>query len=169
MRGKGTKQNDKSNMTAEQFRQRETGNAPKGEPMTRDLSGVEYLRQLRGVKTFEEMPLYVQRVYLDVARCFPGVQVWAVGSRVRGEWLDVFAFREIGFSIADSWREYARVLKVRKAAGMKDKKQSDFDFLILDSTAQPVCELPENTERVRVRVPGNEMVAIPIFKQNNTI
>ena len=137
-------------MTAEQFRQREIENAPKGGPVTRDLSGVEILRELRGVKAFEEMPLYVQRIYLDVARCFPGVQVWAVGSRVRGDYV------EPGDGV--------EVRAARVAAGMKDKQESDFDFLILDSTAQPVCELPENTERVRVRVPENEMVAIPIFQ-----
>lgn len=136
-------------MTAEQFKKREIENASKGEPVSRDLSGVEYLRQLRGVKTFEEMPLYVRRVYLDVARCFPGVQVWAVGSRVRGDYVEPGDGLEIRAA--------------RKAAGMKEKQESDFDFLTLDSTAQPVCELPENTERVRVRVPENEMVAIPIF------
>ena len=141
-------------MTAEQFKKREIENAPKGEPVSRDLSGVEYLRQLRGVKTFEEMPLYVRRVYLDVARCFPGVQVWAVGSRVRGDYV------EPGDGV--------EVRAARVAAGMKDKRESDFDFLILDSTAQPVCELPENTERVRVRVPENEMVAIPIWTKNET-
>lgn len=137
-------------MTAEQFRQREIENAPKGEPMTRDLSGVEILRELRGVKTFDEMPLYVRRAYVQVARCFPGVQVWAVGSRVRGDYVEP--------------GDGAAIRAARKAAGMKDKKESDFDFLILDSTAQPVCELPENAERVRVRVPENEMVAIPIFQ-----
>ena len=142
-------------MTAEQFRQREIENAPKGGPVTRDLSGVEILRELRGVKAFEEMPLYVQRIYLDVARCFPGVQVWAVGSRVRGDYV------EPGDGV--------EVRAARVAAGMKDKQESDFDFLILDSTAQPVCELPENTERVRVRVPKNEMVAIPIFQQSRNI
>ena len=141
-------------MTAEQFKKREIENAPKGEPGSRDLSGVEYLRQLRGVKTFEEMPLYVRRVYLDVARCFPGVQVWAVGSRVRGDYVEP--------------GDCVEVRDARKAAGMKEKQESDFDFLTLDSTAQPVCELPENTERVRVRVPENEMVAIPIWTKNET-
>lgn len=141
-------------MTAEQFKKREIENAPKGEPVSRDLSGVEYLRQLRGVKTFNEMPLYVRRVYLGVARCFPGVQVWAVGSRVRGDYVEPGD----GVEVRDA----------RVAAGMKDKRESDFDFLVLDSTAQPVCELPENTERVRVRVPENEMVAIPIWTKNET-
>lgn len=141
-------------MTAEQFKKREIENASKGEPVSRDLSGVEYLRQLRGVKTFEEMPLYVRRVYLGVAKCFPSVQVWATGSRVRGDYVEPGD----GVEVRDA----------RVAAGMKDKQESDFDFLVLDSTAQPVCELPENTERVRVRVPENEMVAIPIWTKNET-
>ncbi len=138
-------------MTSEQFRQREIENAPKGEPMSRDLSGVEILRELRGVKTFEEMPESTKAVYLKVAQCFPGVQVWAVGSRVRGDYVEPGD----GGLLRDA----------RKVAGMKDKQESDFDFLILDSTAQPVCELPENTDRVRVRVLKNEMVAIPIWEK----
>lgn len=121
-----------------------------GEPITRDLSGVEHLRELRGVKAFDEMPLYVRRVYLDVARCFPGVEVWAVGSRVRGDYV------EPGDGI--------KIRAARKAAGMKPKTESDFDFFVLDSAVQPVCELPPNTERVRARVPKEEMVPIPIFE-----
>lgn len=142
----------KDTMTAEQFKKREIEKAPKGEPVSRDFSGVEYLRKLRGVKTFDEMPLYVRRVYLGVAKCFLGVQVWACGSRVRGDYV------EPGDGV--------EVRAARVAAGMKDKRESDFDFLVLDSTAQPVCELPKNTELVRVKVPENEMVAIPIFEQN---
>lgn len=152
----------KDTMTAEQFKKREIEKAPKGEPVSRDLSGVEYLRKLRGVKMFNEMPESTKAVYLQVARCFPGVQVWAVGSRVRGDYVDYLEFQ--GKDNSTKWQEYFRALRARRLAGMSDKKLSDFDFLVLNSTAQPVCELPENTERVLVRVQGNEMVAIPIFQ-----
>jgi len=153
-------------MTAEQFKKREIENAPKGEPVARDTTGVEHLRQLRGVKTFEEMPESTKAVYLQVAKCFPGVQVWATGSRVKGDYVDYLEFQ--GKDNSTKWQEYFRALRARRLAGMSDKKLSDFDFLTLDSTAQPVCELPENTERVRVRVPENEMVAIPIWTKNET-
>ena len=137
-------------MTAEQFKKREIENAPKGEPGSRDLSGVEYLRQLRGVKTFEEMTESTKAVYLEVARCFPGIQVWACGSRVRGDYHEK--------------DDYFFVKIARQMAGMKPKAESDYDFLILDSTAQPVCELPPNTEQVRARVLKEEMIAIPVYK-----
>ena len=58
-----------------------------GTPIKRDLSGVDHLRQLRGVKTFADFPRSTQDIYLQVARCFPGWQVWAVGSRVRGDYV----------------------------------------------------------------------------------
>jgi len=119
-----------------------------GTPVKRDLSGVEILREVRGVKSFEEMPLYARRVYLAVAKHFPGVQVWAVGSRVRGDYV------EPGDS--DLIRE------ARAAAGMKPKTESDFDFLVSPDAVQ-VGELPPNTERVRCRIPMNERIEIPIF------
>lgn len=117
-----------------------------GEPIARDLSSVEQLRKVRGVKTFDDFPPATQRVYLEVAKCFPGVQVWACGSRVRGDYVET--------------GDYFFVKEARKMAGMKRKEQSDFDFW---TTGKPVRELPENTEQVRCRVPENEKVAIPIF------
>lgn len=120
-----------------------------GTPIRRDLSGVEILREIRGVRLFDQMPLYVQRVYLEVARCFPAVQVWAVGSRVRGDY------------VLESDGDWIR--EARRKAGMKDKTESDFDFLVAPDAVQ-VGELPPNTERVRCRIPMNERMPIPIFK-----
>lgn len=125
-----------------------------GTPVHRDLSGVEELRKLRGVKTFEEMPLYVQRVYLEVARCFPNIQVWACGSRVRGDYIEP--------------GDYFFVKIAREMAGMKPKKESDFDFFIYGK-AHPVCALPPNTELVKCRIPEKELIAIPIFKKTNEL
>ncbi len=129
--------------------QKSLTNTPKnhwGEPLQFDFSGVEYLRGVRGAKSFDDFPPATQRVYLRVARCFPGVQVWACGSRVRGDYVDA--------------GDCSFVNEARKMAGMKAKPESDFDFW---TTGKPVCELPENTEQVRCRVPENEKVAIPIF------
>lgn len=123
-----------------------------GPPIERDLTGVEYLRKIRGVNAFEEMPLYVQRVYKKVARRFPGVQVWVVGSRVRGDYIEP--------GDAD-W-----VKDARADAGMKPKEESDFDFLVSPDAVQ-VGELPANTERVRCRIPESEKIPIPIYYPEN--
>lgn len=133
-----------------------------GTPIKRDLSGIEHLRLIRSVKSFEQFPKGTQDVYLAVARCFPGVQVWAVGSRVRGEYICLLTLQEIGYSYAESWQEYERVTLARKAAGMKQKGISDFDFLVSPDAVQ-IGELPPNTERVRCVIPISERIEIPIF------
>lgn len=123
-----------------------------GTPITRDLSGIEMLRKLRGVKQFSQFPSRTQEIYLDVAKCFPGVQVWAVGSRVRGDYVERY--------------DYFFVSAARNEAGMKQKTESDFDFLVSPDAVQ-VGELPPNTERVRCRIPESEKIAIPIYYKIN--
>lgn len=124
-----------------------------GTPITRDLSGVEKLRKLRGVKSFEQFPKTTQDIFLAVAKCFPGIQVWACGSRVRGD------YREKN--------DYFFVNIARERAGMKMKDESDYDFLVSQDAVQ-VGELPPNTERVRCRIPENERIEIPVFQTNES-
>lgn len=119
-----------------------------GTPITRDYSGVETLRNIRGVRSFDQFPPNTQAVYLAVARCFPDVQVWACGSRVRGD----YVLPDDG-----DW-----IREQREKAGMKPKQESDFDFWI-EGTPEPVEELPPNTEQAKCRVPENEKVMIPIY------
>jgi len=119
-----------------------------GAPIKRDLSGIMELRAMRGVNAFDEMPTSTQRIYLEVAKCFPGVQVWAVGSRVRGDWTK---------ATDGKW-----IKEARADAGMKPKTESDFDFLVSPDAVQ-TGELPPNTERVRCRIPINERIEIPIY------
>lgn len=119
-----------------------------GTPIKYDLSGVERLRKLRGVKTFADFPKSTKDVYLQVAKCFPGWQAWAVGSRVRGDYVDRF--------------EGADIYAARYRAGMKSKIESDFDFLVAPDAVQ-AGELPPNTERVKCRIPDSEKIEIPIY------
>lgn len=119
-----------------------------GSVITRDFSGVKRLRELRGVKSFADFPKLTQVIYLAVARCFPGVQVWAVGSRVRGDYKD----KNDGLLIRN-----ARII-----VGMKDKAESDFDFLVAPDAVQ-VGELPPNAERVRCVILEKERIEIPIY------
>jgi len=120
-----------------------------GTPIHRDLSGVEILRNQRGVKTFTDFPQSTQDIYLRVAKCFPGWQVWAVGSRVRGDYVTVVCSADVHLA--------------REQAGMKTKLWSDFDFMVSPDAVQ-VGELPPNTERVKCRIPESEKIEIPIFQ-----
>lgn len=133
-------------MTPEQFKQKEQKNVPVSQPVELDMSGIMELRKERGVKSFNEFPEHTKRVYLQVAKCFPGVQVWACGSRVRGDF--------------KSWNNNFYEWLARSEAGMKDKRHSDFDFW---TTGTPVCELPKNTDHVRGPIPENEKIPIPIY------
>lgn len=129
-----------------------------GTPITRDFSGVKQIRKLRGVKTFDDFPESTKAVYLEIAKCFPGVQVWACGSRVRGDYVDKEPSRD------DRERHDSWVCSIiwREKAGMKLKEESDFDFLVAPNAVQ-VGELPENTERVRCRIPESELIEIPVY------
>lgn len=120
-----------------------------GTPIVRDFSGVERLRKLRGVKTWEGFTESTKAIYLAVARCFPGVQVYACGSRVRGDYRNI----DDDFTVN----------LARESAGMKLKQESDFDFFIYGQP-EPVRPLPPNTEQVKCRVPENEFIPIPIFE-----
>lgn len=138
-------------MTPNEFRERERERWPRIEALPpRDMSGVEWLRSMRGVKRFTEFPERVQRIYLEVAKCFPNAQVYACGSRVRGDYVEAGDGND--------------VRGARRRAGMKDKAQSDFDFFIPDGQIEAKGKLPPNTERVRARVPLTELVEIPIHK-----
>ena len=119
-----------------------------GDPVERDLSDIIKLRNERGVTAFFEFPLETQKIYKRVAKCFPHSQVWAVGSRVRGD----FARQD----------DSDFIKQARAKAGMKPKEFSDFDFIV-SADAEQVGELPYNTERVKCRVPENEMIPIPIY------
>ena len=46
---------------------------------------------------------------------------------------------------------------------MKDKVNSDYDFLVSPEAVQ-TGELPPDTERVKCRIPETEKIEIPIFQ-----
>lgn len=122
-----------------------------GTVIERDLSGVEELRKTRGVKTFADFPERTQEIYLQVAKCFPGWQVWACGSRVVGHYVDK--------------RDGEEIRRARIDAGIKDKIESDFDFLV-EPNANQSGKLPDGAERVRCKIPSNEKIKVPIYLGN---
>ena len=115
----------------------------------RDLTAIQELRNGRGVKAFHEMPPMHKAAYLCIASHYPGVQVYACGSRVRGDYVDL-------------WSK-PHIREARSAAGMRDKKESDFDF-VLSQNVTPIDFLPRWADRVTCQVPASEMVKIPIYR-----
>lgn len=134
-------------MTAQEFKEKEAAALPEYPVLERDLSGVELLRTIRGVRYFEEMPKATQEMYLKIAACFPENEVWACGSRVRGDYIEAS-------------ENYEFVKKARRLAFMAEKETSDFDFWTAKDAKQ-VGELPEGADRCNVRVPDDEKILIP--------
>lgn len=80
------------------------------------------LRYSRRVDSFDQFPTFTQQVYLCAADFFPGIQLFATGSRVNGYYIDLNSPPEI----AD----------MRRALGKPDKQRSDYDFTLHTHRAQ---------------------------------
>lgn len=121
-----------------------------------DTTGIDALRKVRRVAKYSDFPHYTKAVYCGVAACYPGAQVYACGSRVRGDYMDWVNMENTdGFTSKE-------VLQARADAGMMEKYDSDFDYWV-EPEYTYVSELPTNTDRCRVRVPENEKIPLPMW------
>ena len=102
----------------------------------------------RSVSEFHEMPAYTRHIYGCIADCFPGIQVYAVGSRVNGDYVD-----------ADS---PAEIRRARREAGKAEKHESDFDFWIAERVS-PVGYLPMLSDRLFYLPPGEKKILGPMW------
>ena len=102
----------------------------------------------RSVSEFHEMPAYTRHIYGCIADCFPGIQVYAVGSRVNGDYVD-----------ADS---PAEIRRARREAGKAEKHESDFDFWIAERVS-PVGYLPMLSDRLFYLPPGEKKILVPMW------
>lgn len=102
----------------------------------------------RAVSEFHEMPAYTRHIYGCIADCFPGIQVYAVGSRVNGDYVD-----------ADS---PAEIRRARREAGKAEKHESDFDFWIAERVG-PVGDLPLLSDRLFYLPPGEKKIPVPMW------
>lgn len=131
---------------------RQAGARPTGKRIYFDYSLIDALRKERGVSSFEQLPDLAKIVYSYIATMYEGEQVYACGSRVRGD------YNEGG----DEGINFARVM-----AGMKSQVTSDFDYYVRRG-AVACGSIPEKynikIDRVRAVLPINEMVKIPIYK-----
>ena len=123
---------------------------PEYKKITVDNSMLLKIREKYGVTSFDQMPAYTQAVYYSVSKCFPGFQVYACGSRVRGDYFEV------------GHPEFLTVHIARQKAMMKQTPQSDYDFWVEPAAIQ-IKDLPPNCDRARLRIPEKEKVAIPIY------
>lgn len=85
----------------------------------------------RSADTYEGLSPRAKIIYDEVARCFPGHQVYAIGSRVNGDFIDITDPPEV-----KEWR--AR-------AGKSPKDDSDFDFIV-PGVERDYRWIPENTD-----------------------
>ena len=112
-------------------------------PSPYDSTKLRELAKGRAVTDWSQFPIETRKRYEAIARCYPGVQLYATGSRVSGKY-------------ADKGDDAAR--EARALAGRK-KLISDFDF-IAPPGVKPALPLPAWADRVLM--PGGNRVAIPI-------
>ena len=121
-----------------------------------DTKEIESLRRLRRVRRFSDFPDFTKNVYQNIAGCFPGIQVYACGSRVRGDYIDWLTL--------DNTPSLSQMLveSAREKAGMKKKFDSDYDYWAAPEF-QPVSKPPINTDRCRLRIPEKEKIPLPMW------
>lgn len=124
----------------------------KFEPVVVDKTLLEMVRLERAVSVFERFKNSTADKYREIASLYPGVQVYACGSRVRGDWWD---------SNQIEWPNTDIILQARHEGGMRTDKFSDYDFWV-PADALPERPLPVWADRFRGKFNEKEMVAIPI-------
>lgn len=100
------------------------------------------------VETWNDMPAYMRVVYLELSGYFPGVQLFACGSRVNGGYVEKWSSHEFR--------------QLRASAGRTNKDSSDYDF-ICPEPCQPVKNLPGHFDRVRYLPQGEKSIPIPMW------
>lgn len=112
-----------------------------------DICDIEKIRLSRCVKTWDGFDIVQKVSYTSIAEAYPGVQVYACGSQVRGDYMEypVFEF----------------VKQAREKAGMRTDRISDYDYWV-HPHAKQCGVLPNYADRFRGKFNPDKMVAIPI-------
>lgn len=122
--------------------------APPVKKMLRPTKKIDRNIAPRKISKFDEFPAYMVPRWGEIASHFPGVQVWATGSRVAGEYIERWSNDEI-----KEWRQ--RNFK-------KPTIESDYDFYI-DGKPTPVGQLPKWADWVRGRIHESQRIKIPMW------
>lgn len=126
----------------------------KFEPAKIDTTLLQQIRLERAVSIFGHFPNSTAKRYGEIAAAYPGVQVYACGSRVRGDWWEENVQLEV--------LNIDIILQARHEGGMRTDKFSDYDFWV-PAGALPERPLPVWADRFRGKFNEKEMVAIPIY------
>lgn len=113
-----------------------------------DMAHIERIRQNARVREFSDFDYQKKERYLSIAKCYPGSQVFACGSQVRGDYFDNFNMDGI--------------IQARQKAGMQTHRVSDYDYWVHPSIKTPEG-LPNYADRYRGKFNEKEMVAIPVY------
>ena len=111
-----------------------------------DMTEIEAIRKRKAIERWDDFDAYQKRMYLSIAKCYPGSQVFACGSQVRGDHMTMVS----------------HVISARKKAGMRTDRESDFDYWIHPNIPTAAL-IPAESDRYRGKFNEKEMVAIPIY------
>lgn len=114
-----------------------------------DIKDIEAIRAKYGVRCYSDFDVADKVYWKHIADLYPGVQVYACGSRVRGDHIE-------------PGPNYFRIKYARRRAGMANKVISDYDYWIPQNVKTAESNAL-NIDRVRVRIPENEKIPIPMW------
>lgn len=105
------------------------------------------LIEKRKVRRWEDFDERTKGVFRHIGSLFPTAPVYACGSRVRGDYVNI-----------EDWKQ---IHEWRAIAGKTCKIESDYDFWTpLD--AEQIRELPRYADRIRHGIPDDEKILIPM-------
>lgn len=129
-----------------------------------EMSYIKTITQRRRFTSFDMMPDYMILKYLTIAALFPGVQLCACGSRVKGEYIDDIstALHNPNFEI---WSPV--IVWMRRMLRKTPKENSDYDFLFEKlptgiNFEQVRKKLPEWADVFVHDLPESEKIQIPM-------
>jgi len=138
-------------MDALNLKERERLRHDWGEPTRCNAGPINEIREKRRVQNVSDFSKKALSIYGHIVSRFPGFQVYACGSQVRGD------FVSGGYGVDFGHINLARIL-----AGMKFTNCSDFDFWVEPSAVQ-VGTLLMGCDRCRLRIPENEKILLPMW------
>jgi len=138
-------------MNALQFREKERTRHDWGLPTKCDTQSIEEIRARRCATHFGGLNEYALARYGHIVSRFPGFQVYACGSQVRGDYVMTLPLLEND-----------EINRARISAGMRVSVGSDFDFWV-EPDAEQIGWLMDDCDRCRLRIPENEKIPLPMW------
>lgn len=110
----------------------------------------------RAITDFQDFPELVKNKYWELAFLFPNRQVYAIGSRVTGEWID-----------KDAHHEFADLMAMRKSLMKKETDESDYDFTLdykeCDDIDSIRSKMPKGFDFLQILSDEEPKILIPMW------